>query len=243
MKTLSFLFGTFVLTSAQINAQTSLTLPAACSCGPVAYTCGGSSTLVVDVINPVTGETWMDRNLGASQVATSSTDAASYGDYYQWGRACDGHQLSTSLITSTNATTAVPNAGNPWDGRFILEPSIPFNWLTPQNDNLWQGVSGTNNPCPSGYRLPTDIELNAERLSWSSNNAAGAFASPLKLPMAGFRQFNSGLNLTQGFYGEYWSSNTDGFISAYALDFIVNAASVSSNGGRGNGFSVRCIKD
>ena len=89
----------------------------------------------------------------------------------------------------------------------------------------------------------TDIELNAERLSWSSNNAAGAFASPLKLPMAGFRQFNSGLNLTQGFYGEYWSSNTDGFISAYALDFIVNAASVSSNGGRGNGFSVRCIKD
>jgi hypothetical protein len=29
-----------------------------------------------------TGQVWMDRNLGASQVATSSTDPASYGDSY-----------------------------------------------------------------------------------------------------------------------------------------------------------------
>jgi hypothetical protein len=31
------------------------------------------------VYNPTTGKYWMDRNLGASQVATSSTDAAAYG--------------------------------------------------------------------------------------------------------------------------------------------------------------------
>ncbi|PKG42563.1 hypothetical protein, partial [Psychroflexus sp. MES1-P1E] len=35
-----------------------------------------------DVTNPITGEIWMDRNLGASQVATSSIDAAAYGDLY-----------------------------------------------------------------------------------------------------------------------------------------------------------------
>ena len=39
-----------------------------------------------------TGKTWMDRNLGATQVATSSADTASYGDLYQWGRAADGHE-------------------------------------------------------------------------------------------------------------------------------------------------------
>jgi len=33
----------------------------------------------------------MDRNLGATQVATSSTDENSYGDLYQWGRRADGH--------------------------------------------------------------------------------------------------------------------------------------------------------
>ena len=31
------------------------------------------------------GTIWMDRNLGAIQVATSSTDADAYGDLYQWG--------------------------------------------------------------------------------------------------------------------------------------------------------------
>lgn len=31
-----------------------------------------------DVYNPATGQVWMDRNLGASQVAISPTDAASY---------------------------------------------------------------------------------------------------------------------------------------------------------------------
>ena len=47
-------------------------------------------TVVSEVTNSTTGAIWMDRNLGASQVATSSTDAASYGDLYQWGRAADG---------------------------------------------------------------------------------------------------------------------------------------------------------
>ena len=53
--------------------------------------------------------------------------------------------------------------------------------------NLWQGVNGINNPCPSGYRIPTEAELDAEHLSWSSDNSAGAIASALKLPMAGYR--------------------------------------------------------
>jgi hypothetical protein len=38
------------------------------------------------------GEAWIDKNLGASQVATSSTDPASYGDLYQWVRPADEHQ-------------------------------------------------------------------------------------------------------------------------------------------------------
>lgn len=48
--------------------------------------CNNVVTTVVDVTNPTTGKTWMDRNLGASQAATSSTDDLAYGDLYQWGR-------------------------------------------------------------------------------------------------------------------------------------------------------------
>ncbi|VVM21411.1 hypothetical protein BSPWISOXPB_2895 [uncultured Gammaproteobacteria bacterium] len=35
--------------------------------------------------SPITGKIWLDRNLGATQAATSRTDSASYGDLYQWG--------------------------------------------------------------------------------------------------------------------------------------------------------------
>lgn len=166
-----------------------------------------------DVTNPTTGEIWMDRNLGATRVATSSTDAASYGFLYQWGRADEGHEIRSSGQTSTNATTAVPNLGSSWDGLFITEGNSPYDWLTPQDNTLWQGVSGTNNPCPAGYRIPTETELNAERTSWSSNNAAGAFASPLKLPVAGARDNIDGSLDNVGSDGYYWSSTISGIYS------------------------------
>jgi len=201
----------------------------------------GGTPPTPNVTNPTTGKIWMDRNLGASQVATSSTDAAAYGDLYQWGRAADGHESRTSATTSTNATSAVPNDGNAWDGFFITEGSSPYDWLTPQDDNLWQGVSGTNNPCPSGYRLPTEAEWEAERTSWSSNNAAGAFASPLKLPVAGLRSFSDGSLYTVGSIGHYWSSTIDG-TNSRLLNFSSSVASMNSNP-RANGFSVRCLKD
>jgi uncharacterized protein (TIGR02145 family) len=201
---------------------------------------GGTPPTTPNVTNPTTGKIWMDRNLGASQVATSSTDANAYGDLYQWGRAADGHESRTSATTSTTATSAVPNDGNAWDGFFITEVSSPYDWLTPQDDNLWQGVSGTNNPCPSGYRLPTEAEWEAERTSWSSNNAAGAFASPLKLPVAGYR-FSSGSLHTVGSDGRYWSSTIDGTYSRY-LYFYSSNANVNSSY-RASGSSVRCLKD
>ena len=193
-----------------------------------------------DVYNPITNKVWMDRNLGASQVATSSTDAAAYGDLYQWGRAAEGHQTRTSGTTATNATTATPSAGNPWDGLFITEPSPPHDWLTPQVDTLWQGVHGINNPCPAGYRLPTPAEWDAERLSWSSNDAAGAFSSPLKLPLAGFRDVLGSLDFV-GTNGHYWSSTVNGTNARY-LQFNSSNAFMGSFL-RASGYSVRCLKD
>ncbi|MDA0197008.1 MAG: hypothetical protein O2887_18550 [Bacteroidetes bacterium] len=202
----------------------------------------GGTPPTPNVTNPTTGEIWMDRNLGASQVATRSTDAASYGDLYQWGRDADGHQISTSGTTTNNATTPVPNGGNPWDGLFITEGSSPNDWLTPQDDNLWQGVSGTNNPCPSGYRLPTEAEWDAERTSWSSgNNSAGAFASPLKLPVAGSCSGSNGSLNFVGTRGGYWSSTVSSadsrFLSFGSGDAGMDAGSLFS------GRSVRCLKD
>ena len=179
----------------------------------------------------------MDRNLGASQVATSSTDAASYGDLYQWGRLADGHQCRTSATIATLSSTDSPGNAN-----FILVTSTPPNdWRSPQNSNLWQGVNGINNPCPSGYRIPTEPELNAERLSWSVNTSVGAFASPLKLPMSGTRDEISGSLNIVGTIGKYWSSSVVGY-GSYHLWFN-NYNSNTANYSRAVGYSVRCLKD
>jgi uncharacterized protein (TIGR02145 family) len=191
---------------------------------------------VNDVTNPNTGKTWMDRNLGASQVATSSTDAAAYGDIYQWGRGSDGHQCRNSATTTTLSSTDQPSHGN-----FIITSTSPNDWRSPQNTNLWQGVNGVNKPCPSGYRLPTETELNAERLSWSSNNSAGAFASPLKLPMAGFRSFSNGSLYYVGTHGDYCSSTVSSTFSRHL--YYSSSLAVVDTSNRADGRAVRCLKD
>jgi len=193
-------------------------------------------TAIVDVTNPTTGKIWMDRNLGASQVATSSTDSLAYGDLYQWGRFADGHQCRTSTTTTTLSSTDQPGHDN-----FILAPSSPYDWRSLQNTNLWQGVNGGNNPCPTGYRLPTEAELNAERQSWSSNNSAGAFASVLKLPVAGFREYFGGSLFAVGSYSDYWSSTVSGTYSI--LLYLSSNSTHLDYEGRALGSSVRCIKD
>lgn len=190
-----------------------------------------------DVTNPKTGETWMNKNLGATRVATSSTDPLAYGDLYQWGRLTDGHEKRTSTTTSTLSTTNVPG-----HNKFIAVPSSP-DWRSTQNNNLWQGVNGTNNPCPIGYRIPTAAEFNAERLSWITNDAAGAFASPLKWTMAGARA-TDGTSAYNNYRGFYLSSDIDSNqVTPKGLVFTTTNAYIYPYIGRVNGSSVRCIKN
>ena len=191
------------------------------------------SAQVTTVYNPITGETWMDRNLGATQIATSFDDVNAYGDLYQWGRNTDGHQIRTSSTTSILSTTNSPNHSD-----FILANS---DWLTVSDDNLWQGVNGINNPCPLGFRLPTEAELEAERLSWISNDAAGAFASPLKLTVGGARSRMSGAIGNVGTFVGYRTSDLDGLQSR--MLGISLTTSLMGDRDRADGNCVRCIQD
>ena len=195
-----------------------------------------AQTIIVDVTNPTTGATWMDRNLGATQAATSSTDVAAYGDYYQWGRDADGHQFSTSSTTITLSNSSVPGHSD-----FILNQSGYKDWQDPQNDNLWQGVNGTNNPCPSGYRLPTAAEFIAEVATWSSQDYVGAFNSILKLPVSGFRSSQDGTIGMAGTAGFFLTSNLNLSNTSY-LAINASLAGIYDTQ-RANGLCIRCIKD
>jgi len=209
--------------------------------GPIAPNLAPDGVTQVVEVTSVTGRVWMDRNLGASRVATSSTDTQAYGDLYQWGRGPDGHQLRDSGIKSGLASTITPG-----HGLFILGRE---DWVSPYptDDSRWQGVSGANNPCPPGFRLPTMSEWEAEMQTWGTKNAAGAFASPLKLSMAGDRDSSNGSKTTTGTLGGYWAYtqkdvNYRQMPNGEYLNFTTETA-VSNDWYRTWGNSVRCIKD
>jgi len=190
----------------------------------------------VPVIEGCSNTLWMELNLGAARVATYKADALAFGDLYQWGRGTDGHQVRTSGTTLTLSSTDTPGHGN-----FILTPNGYLNWRNPGNYNLWQGAVGINNPCPEGFRIPTRNELDCERLTWSTNNLNGAFASPLKWTAAGFRYPNDGNVLSAGAAGYYYSSTRQGF-NLYYLGIYSTVANVTI-AAPSNGLAVRCIKD
>lgn len=207
--------------------------------------CTSGPTAIVNVTNPLTGKIWMDRNLGASRAAINKTDTLAYGDLYQWGRRSDGHQCRTSPTTTTLSSNDQPANGN-----FILSPNSPFDWRSPQSNNLWQGVNGVNNPCPGGYRLPTDAELFAERTSWNDNTTwSGGFLTPLKFPMAGHRSISSNGNIFNvGINTHIWTSTVSSFGNAkwFLITSTANgqgAGSAMNSGSRAEGNSVRCLKD
>jgi hypothetical protein len=198
-----------------------------------------------DVYSPATGQIWMDRNLGANRVATSINDFNAYGSLFQWGRRADGHELinwtSATAGTAVNSGVNTTRSNSPGN-TFIRTPLEPFDWRVNSNDNLWQGASGTNNPCPVGYRVPTGAEWAAEVLSWTSTTAEGGFASPLKICAPGSRSNEDGSIGTSGTSSFYWTSDAWSGESSRVYNFYSIGASLQPEY-RSMGDAVRCIKN
>ncbi|CAC9470333.1 hypothetical protein BSPLISOX_3157 [uncultured Gammaproteobacteria bacterium] len=97
------------------------------------------------VLSPNTGKIWLDRNLGAKRVATSSTDTDAYGTYYQFGAAkCPvGFGVPTE---ATKDTEKVTNLGTALDN-FLRIPATGF-----LNDIGNDSGSG-NNPAGVGEQV------------------------------------------------------------------------------------------
>jgi len=172
-------------------------------------------------------------------VATSIGDINGHGDAYQWGRKADGHQKSNSSNSYTTSSTDTP--GSSW--------ILGNDWRSPQNDNLWQGVNGINNPCPQGFRVPTLEEWNTEIASWSTQNLSGGFGSTLKLPATRYRSSSSAGNAFNfSSTGVYWTSTTFSFsggnTGSKAIQISNLGAGISTlSAVRCAGYAVRCIKD
>lgn len=206
--------------------------------------CDGTTPTILSTFSSPSGRVWMDRNLGASRKANAMNDFMAYGCFYQWGRGNDGHASFT--WTSSTAGTAV-NSNTP--NQYTTDAGGPNyvggsnkDWRSPQNNFLWQGVNGINNPCPVSFRLPTDSEFTTEINAYSINNYTAAFNSDFKIAIAGYRVrlLSGGINGT-GLRSYNWTSTLN---SSAGLGRFINSTSTSSGSfDRSEGLSVRCIKD
>jgi uncharacterized protein (TIGR02145 family) len=218
----------------------------------VSFTYNGQQVTYGIIFSAKTGRKWLDRNLGAPAVATASNDYSNYGDLFQWGRGADGHQriqrngsndadmLGINGITSNVAPFDYSSEDVPGHNKFIVvDGSVsPFDWRKPQNDALWQGVNGVNNPCPAGWSVPTATEWMNEDLGTITE----AF-SKLKITYGSRRGANSG-NFFDSITGAYfWTSSLGETNPARSMQIVIgDAGTTKSQNLRGSGNSVRCIK-
>ena len=168
---------------------------------------------------------WITRNLGATNQASSATDAtdASAGWYWQFNRK-QGYK---------NGTPSPPTPA--WTITSINENS---DWLA------------ANDPCTielgTGWRIPTYTEwFNADANGgWVDydNDATGTFGSVLKLHAAGCLEISLGALYLRGTYGIYSCSTQANPTSANQLYFNSSMSTVITDS-KVYANALRCIRD
>jgi uncharacterized protein (TIGR02145 family) len=203
---------------------------------------GFNGKVYLTVTSPDTGRVWLDRNLGATQVCTSSTDSDCYGYVYQWGRNDDGHESRSSAVTTTLASTITPGTDT-----FIISTDPNNDWTTADSlgssrTSAWIDA-GVNDVCPTGYSVPTEAELTAdttEATTTDITDAATAYSSFLKLPVGGDRVAETGNMARVDSFGWLWTRSI--LDEARALGYNAGIATFVDTD-KGISLSVRCIKD
>ena len=200
------------------------------------------------VQSPFTDKYWLDRNLGAQRVCTTSSDSLCYGDYFQWGRSADGHEKYLSTEVINKLATNIDNVGH---SSFIISYNTDseYDWTNTDAKGVarisnWSKVDGSS-ICPIGFRVPYLEELANESVDVGNIDSSKLFNSFLKIPVAGVRVYNSGDREFESTYGSLWSISVHdvSYKRTRGLEFGSNYISNKYDYYRANGLSVRCIKD
>ena len=212
------------------------------------------STLVAGdkLLKPVLveGLWWSPVNIGQAVISRVGATSASAGYLFQWGRK---QALTWSSATQPGPVSSAAAAGR----NFITSSSDPHNWLSPQNDKLWNSgtelspVKTENDPCPKGWRVPSKTEFATivGLHTWTSGAGAnscglltvsGDAGAKLLFSAAGLRYYDGSARY-QGTSGYYWSSSVSGTSGAFVA---FNSASLGADtSSRGYGFPVRCLQE
>ena len=209
--------------------------------------------------------TMMDRNLGATSATPG--DVGAFGLLYQWGRkdpfmgTCA--KSGTTLAASTGTWTTTTNYQ---DDVYLEENPMSFfaynNWNCAWHVRWEESIKNIYDPCPVGYRVPkggndgfwatalgtSSNAWNNAIMKWTNNGFTWTLADGTTAawyPAVGYRYLDSGALYNVGSSGYYWSASPYPSSSYYAyyLNFYNGYVYPALNYNRGNGYSVRCVRE
>ena len=171
----------------------------------------------------INGTIWATRNVDYPGTFAENPEDA--GMFYQWNRKI-GWSSTYPIINSNGGTT--------WDS-------------TKPTGSTWEKE---NDPCPTGWRVPTDAELQSlidAGSKWATLNGVkgsyfGSGDNTLFLPAAGERYYYGGSLFNWNLDGYYWSSTlvSNGGVDCLLINYINYGVAIYDSY---NGFSVRCVAD
>lgn len=221
---------------------------------------------------------FLDRNIGA--VATDPNDPNSYGLLYQWGRKDPYRNMAAGSInerpeinpawkTVTGNTVYwndwnIQNAWSSWEKRnnyplcFMYSRTYydgrDYNWVkyeTAPTHYLWFTPKTNFDPCPAGYRIPTQQEFDVDYTLDDDGNIGFTVVADRQfnpLPAQGYLKFDG----TPRFIGQevtLWTcqpyATGAGQLGAYNFDYYIGEPSSLTNTdlvNRSFAMPVRCVK-
>ncbi|SMC35927.1 T9SS type A sorting domain-containing protein [Moheibacter sediminis] len=224
-------------------------------------------TVGYQTVRAADGNIWLQQNLGSVQTAESIEDEAARGDYFQWGRWDDGHQLKDSEMSEVYPTPNNPAGLGSGTEIFYIGGGSPYSEYTgwfanPNQNDTWtaatlEEVTEHNgmDPCKAignDWEIPTEADwdnvLTLENIfpapTGSSNNGiTRGFESNLKIAGAGARKDDSFAFEGQRAY--IWTKSASSNPDFYGFVYLgTYAGSTTGFGGdaKSHGYSVRCVK-
>ena len=126
--------------------------------------------------------------------------------------------------------------------------AINGEWYTPDigitATTRW--VTANQGPCQTGYHIPSagtsDTTTEWGKAFTLLGSAYDPLRNALRLPLAGYRLWNTAQYYRQGSYGFYSSSTPNG-AGVYHPTFTVGGYLIADTDPRGHAFPVRCIRN
>jgi len=172
----------------------------------------------------VNGIIWATRNVDMPGTFAAKRENA--GMFYKWNLKI-GWSTTEPMINS--------NGNDEWD-------------IWPQASTTW---AKANDPCPTGWRVPTKEELESlanansqwTTISGVTGRMFGSGIYSIFLPAAGLRNGSHGSLYWVGSEGYYWSSSSSGGGNPYIIFFRNTYVGLENSYERWWGFSVRCVAE